>query len=430
MNCSVCRGQLSPYLEEELSPEQRGAVEQHLSACAACTTELKALQEMVKGLKELPEPMAPSEFRQKVWQRIEAASPWVRFRQRVLEPWYFKVPAGALATAAVVLLAVQVTRHTAPALNKQMVTQEELPPALQQGPEWDELKKRLPPAKSQFPTPLVEKDGSTRLKAAPPASEVAGRRKLAQKLQVLPVSPGASAPALEMAQRNESESADRAVGQDASTVNASRTDTSDAYTVIAGQAHVAASLSGNPPVASTHPSRTQSGIAPYKYDTTARISQAQTGASTNPTMDLSTAEQLLAVQDVRRRDVASDRLQMPASSARAPAVQVGPLLPGQLPEPIRPPLPAARTHLRLKVRDINSAHQAILHLIAEIPMQEVQTPFPIIHHELLMEPERVDLFLDGLQVLGKLEHVEEQGPEGETSGQRLIVLDLVPSSTP
>ena len=403
MNYSICREQLSPYLEEELSPEQRGAVEQHLSACAACTTELRALQGMVKGLKELPEPMAPSEFRQKVWQRIEAASPWVRFLQQVLEPWYFKVPAGALATAAVVLLAVQVTRHTAPALNKQMVSQEDLPPALQQGPEWDELKKRLPPAKSQFPTPLVEKDGSTRLKTAPPTPE--------------------------MAQRNESENADRSVGRDAVTVNA-RTDTSDAYTVITGQAHVAASLSGNPLVASTHPSRTQSGIAPYKYDTTARISQAQTGASTNPTMDLSTAEQPLAVQDVRRRDVASDRLQMPASSPKAPAVQVGLLLPGQLPEPIRSPLPTARTHVRLKVRDINSAHQAILHLIAEIPMQEVQTPFPIIHHELLMEPERVDLFLDGLQALGKLEHVEEHGPEGETSGQRLIVLDLIPSSTP
>ncbi len=419
MNCSLCRGQLSPYLEEELSAEQRGAVEQHLSACAACTTELKALQEMVKGLKELPESMVPLEFRQKVWQRIEAVSPWVRFRQRLLEPWYFKVPAGAVATVAVVLLAVQVSHHTAPMLNKQMVSQEELPPALQQGPEWDELKKRLMPEKSQFPAPLVEKDGSTRLKTAPPAPEAAGRSELAQRLQVeeavkndvadsvkeekaayvqplpesqkLPVALGASAPAPGKRERNESENADRSVGHDALTVNASRTDTNDAYLVVEGQARVT-------PIPN---------------------------ASLPPSMESA------RVEYAKRREVVSSGAGLEERSLpKAPAVQVGPLLPGQLPEPIRPPLPAARTRVRLKVRDINSAHQAILHLIAEIPMQEVQTPFPIIHHELLMEPERVDLFLDGLQALGKLEHVEEQGSEGEASGQRLIVLDLVPSSTP
>lgn len=285
MNCSLCRERLSPYLEGELSAGQKSAVEGHLGACTACRAELKVLQEIVKDLKELPEPKVPSGFRQEVWQRIEAASPWERFRQNVLEPLYFKIPAGAVAAAAVVLLTVQVTRHTAPMMSKPTVSQKNLPPALQRRQDSEELKD------AEF-------------------DRVDNERK-------------------------------REVG-------------------FSGANREGRSLAEKAP-----------------------------------------AEQGVLLQSV-----------------------------GQLPKPVRPTRPAARIHVRLKVRDINSAHQAILRLIAETPMQEIQTPFPIIHHELLMEPERVDLFLAGLQALGKLEQVEEQVPEGDTSGQRLIVLDLVSNSTP
>ena len=324
MNCSNYQGKLSPYLEGELSADEKKSLEEHLSTCTACTAELKALQEMVKGLKEVPDSLVPSDFRQGVWNRIEAASPWVLLRQRLLEPWYLKVPVGALATAAVVLLAVQVSQHTAPRMMKPAAPSEPLPPALQKGKEWEDLEKQLRPSSSPFPTPAA-KD-----------LELAYHE---EKTQHQPSNEGD---------------------------NKRMTD-------------------------ELEESRLNTGSLPAPAQAPTAVTPESTG---------------------RERE-----MQVPGA---------GPP-PQEMAE--RQKVAAARSYFHLSARDVDAVHQAVVKLIAEIPMRQIETPLPL-HYELLMDPERVDLFLDRIRTLGEIEHVGEESPEGETSDQHLIVLDIIPISSP
>ena len=110
--CRQFRERLSPYLEGDLEPATRQSVEAHLSQCSACSSELEALRNLLSELKEAPPVGVPPAFRERVWARIESSTLLERIRHAVLEPWYVKIPVGALATAAIVLLAVRVTGVT------------------------------------------------------------------------------------------------------------------------------------------------------------------------------------------------------------------------------------------------------------------------------------------------------------------------------
>jgi anti-sigma factor RsiW len=109
LDCKACRPQLSPYLEGELKPSERESIESHLAGCSSCSAELAGLKGTLVQLKELRQPGIPSDFRQQVWEKIDTENRWVRLRRWLLEPWYIKLPAEALAMAAVMLLVIQVT---------------------------------------------------------------------------------------------------------------------------------------------------------------------------------------------------------------------------------------------------------------------------------------------------------------------------------
>ncbi|GEM_PF-4890457 len=112
--CRECRDQLSAYREGELDDPLRKALDAHLAGCAECRAQLAELEQMIRQMKGLPPIPVPADFRSRVWQRIEKESGFQRLRRAILEPWYLKLPVEALATAAVVLLVVQVVRVTGP----------------------------------------------------------------------------------------------------------------------------------------------------------------------------------------------------------------------------------------------------------------------------------------------------------------------------
>ena len=87
MNCEICQAKLSPYLERELSAEETRALEQHLSGCSHCAAELESLRRVVSGLKGMPPPRVPENFRQAVWAKIDAKS------------WRGAVASGAASTS-------------------------------------------------------------------------------------------------------------------------------------------------------------------------------------------------------------------------------------------------------------------------------------------------------------------------------------------
>jgi hypothetical protein len=86
---------LSAYLDSELSPRERNAVEQHLAHCQDCQWNLKTLRQTVQWTSELPTVPVPRVF------TIPAPAQPVRARQRT---WRMALLQGATALAALLLV--------------------------------------------------------------------------------------------------------------------------------------------------------------------------------------------------------------------------------------------------------------------------------------------------------------------------------------
>ncbi|MBE3590023.1 MAG: DUF4349 domain-containing protein [Firmicutes bacterium] len=74
MTCALDRSQLSAYLDQELTAEERAAVEAHLAACAECREEFASLGRVVQALRGLPEAQPPEGFREALRARLLAAA--------------------------------------------------------------------------------------------------------------------------------------------------------------------------------------------------------------------------------------------------------------------------------------------------------------------------------------------------------------------
>ena len=60
--CKRLSGSFSDYVENAMLPEQRHALEAHLSACAPCRAEVVRLQNLRSTLSRLPQLQAPPDF--------------------------------------------------------------------------------------------------------------------------------------------------------------------------------------------------------------------------------------------------------------------------------------------------------------------------------------------------------------------------------
>jgi hypothetical protein len=80
-------------------PADSGALEEHLSVCESCRSELRALQTLLNTVDCAPVPERPADYGQALWKRIEHQLP-TRGRRVVLRWWIWAPVMGGLLLAA------------------------------------------------------------------------------------------------------------------------------------------------------------------------------------------------------------------------------------------------------------------------------------------------------------------------------------------
>jgi anti-sigma factor RsiW len=91
LECSNAQEYFSAYLDDELPPEQREFVQEHLAVCPACRQELAHLTRLWEALEALPEVPPPAGLIDQVMARLP----------RRKTPWW-----GSLALAASLLVGI------------------------------------------------------------------------------------------------------------------------------------------------------------------------------------------------------------------------------------------------------------------------------------------------------------------------------------
>jgi len=107
--CSECSPQLSAYLDDEMLPADRVALEAHLGTCADCSSQLAALRSVSQELRALPQIEVGADFRRRVLreidgQRQELARPPAPRRVRPRWAWPTLGALGTLGAAAAAFL--------------------------------------------------------------------------------------------------------------------------------------------------------------------------------------------------------------------------------------------------------------------------------------------------------------------------------------
>jgi anti-sigma factor RsiW len=97
--------ELSAYIDDALSPEERSRLDAHLPGCEDCRLELAALRYTKKRLAATPRRAFPPELLSDMEQRWDAGVWRSNLWAGVLRPNSYRrwVPAGAIAVAALIL---------------------------------------------------------------------------------------------------------------------------------------------------------------------------------------------------------------------------------------------------------------------------------------------------------------------------------------
>jgi hypothetical protein len=103
MSCDEAREQLSAWLDDALTFDERGALDAHLHACAECRRELTRLEHAVSLLQAVEPARAPAGFVDRVVGAARRVPRHRRLLRRQFWPLEVKLPLGA---AAVVLVSV------------------------------------------------------------------------------------------------------------------------------------------------------------------------------------------------------------------------------------------------------------------------------------------------------------------------------------
>ncbi len=154
MRCQRARKWMTAAVDGELSPRRRRALDGHLAACAACRRELAVTERMLAALEGLPmEAAVSARLEQATLRRVRLAAadeaeraPASRWRL------WLPLPAFALATAAVLVLAIGIVRRAGEVPG---------PPAVRPAPKVDA---QAPPSPLSPPRRIVKA-----LPAEPPA---------------------------------------------------------------------------------------------------------------------------------------------------------------------------------------------------------------------------------------------------------------------
>lgn len=142
MECKRFEDKLNSSVENGLSGDELREFKDHLASCPRCARALEDLRKTKGWLGRLEEIDPPPWFEQKIMQGVRQEHGRRTFWQKVFQPLHIKLPVQALATAVVVIIAIQVFRAVEP-----------------------EVKTTLAPAPA--PAPVAEVAGKTDSAAAP-----------------------------------------------------------------------------------------------------------------------------------------------------------------------------------------------------------------------------------------------------------------------
>jgi hypothetical protein len=125
MDCTRAKSLLSEHADGLLDKETCAAVEEHLSSCAECRKEAKALQSLIQDLRSLPSVAPPTDFLRQLHKRMEQPSRFRRVLEKIFFPVKFKIPlqlAGAVLAALLVfsVYTVQQEEHQATKTTRSM----------------------------------------------------------------------------------------------------------------------------------------------------------------------------------------------------------------------------------------------------------------------------------------------------------------------
>lgn len=110
MKCSDVRKILADYLDGVLSQQDRALVEAHLASCKSCSEEFAFLKTYVNEAGSLEKVKAPSDFLEKVHQRLERRFSFEKLMRTLFVPVKIKIPLELAGVAATVLIAFFVAR--------------------------------------------------------------------------------------------------------------------------------------------------------------------------------------------------------------------------------------------------------------------------------------------------------------------------------
>ncbi len=129
MRCEEIQNRLSAYLEDEIEPAGRRAIEEHLSDCGRCRHELEMLRRTISALASLEQIDVPYRLTASIEGGVQArGTTWLqRLTSRLFFPLHIKLPLEAMALILVALGAVYIYR-SAPGL-----AQAPRPPAATEG---------------------------------------------------------------------------------------------------------------------------------------------------------------------------------------------------------------------------------------------------------------------------------------------------------
>lgn len=121
-NCNSIKKQLSAYIDNELTSDERLKIKGHLDTCQDCAEELDALKKSIEHLQNLDKVNPPPWLTKKViesikteWANIETP-PKKSLFEKIFYPFYIKVPVGAAAAVFIAVITIYIFKVIEPAM--------------------------------------------------------------------------------------------------------------------------------------------------------------------------------------------------------------------------------------------------------------------------------------------------------------------------
>jgi hypothetical protein len=108
--CKDINDKLSLYLDNEISPQEKHAMEEHIKTCSQCAQTLADLQKVKAMTSKLSEVDPPAWFKQKIMAKVRAEAEKKSFAEKWFYPLRIKVPVQVFATIFIVVIAVYIYR--------------------------------------------------------------------------------------------------------------------------------------------------------------------------------------------------------------------------------------------------------------------------------------------------------------------------------